>query len=249
MEFSTKSGTTLAYDDRGPSGGPVVVLVHGHPFNRTMWNPQAEAVERAGHRVIVPDLRGYGESTVVPGRTLFADFADDIAALLDHLGVERAVVAGLSMAPGGIVMMLLSPVSAWITGRFGGRVTLITGTTVIAIGYLTGALLMGSVWQIVLAATIIGAGTGIAYAAMPALIMGAVPISETGAANGLNALMRTVGTSTSAAVMTVVLTSMTFTVHDTVVPTRTAFVTTFLIGAGAAVAALVLAAFIPRRTR
>ncbi|MFF0288403.1 alpha/beta fold hydrolase [Streptomyces sp. NPDC005262] len=103
MEFSTKSGTTIAYDDRGPSDGPAVVLVHGHPFDRTMWNPQAEAVERAGHRVIVPDLRGYGESTVVPGRTLLADFADDIAALLDHLGVERAVVAGLSM--GGQIVM------------------------------------------------------------------------------------------------------------------------------------------------
>ncbi|MFB7220564.1 alpha/beta fold hydrolase [Streptomyces sp. NPDC056227] len=103
MEFRTKSGTTLVYDDRGPSGGLPVVLIHGHPFDRTMWAPQAEALERAGYRVIASDLRGYGESAVVPGRTLLADFADDMAALLDHLGVERAVVGGLSM--GGQIAM------------------------------------------------------------------------------------------------------------------------------------------------
>ncbi|MFB6782323.1 hypothetical protein ACFCX0_34275 [Streptomyces sp. NPDC056352] len=51
MEFRTKSGTTLVYDDRGPSGGLPVVLIHGHPFDRTMWAPQAEALERAGYRV------------------------------------------------------------------------------------------------------------------------------------------------------------------------------------------------------
>ncbi|MEE1795463.1 alpha/beta hydrolase [Streptomyces sp. BE308] len=103
MEFVTGQGTSLAYDDRGPSDGLPVVLVHGHPFNRTMWNPQAEALVRAGHRVIAADLRGYGDSEVVPGRTLLADFADDTAELLDHVGVGRAVVGGLSM--GGQIAM------------------------------------------------------------------------------------------------------------------------------------------------
>ncbi|MEE1739045.1 alpha/beta fold hydrolase [Streptomyces sp. BE147] len=103
MDFVTGHGNTLAYDDRGPSDGLPVVLVHGHPFNRTMWNPQAEALVRAGYRVIAADLRGYGDSAVVPGRTLLADFAGDTAELLDHLGVGRAVVGGLSM--GGQIAM------------------------------------------------------------------------------------------------------------------------------------------------
>ncbi|MFC4604962.1 MFS transporter [Rhodococcus kronopolitis] len=228
-------------------GGVVILLAWG-AFELRTAEPLVDLRVTGSRPVLLTNL-----ASVLTGFAMYATALTVPQLLMSPTwtgyGIGQSmVVAGLSMAPGGIVMMLLSPVSAWITGRFGGRVTLITGTTVIAIGYLTGALLMGSVWQIVLAATIIGAGTGIAYAAMPALIMGSVPISETGAANGLNALMRTVGTSTSAAVMTVVLTSMTFTVHGTVVPTRTAFVTTFLIGAGAAVAALVLAAFIPRRT-
>ncbi|MFD0022213.1 alpha/beta fold hydrolase [Streptomyces sp. NPDC058382] len=102
--FTARDGTVLVYDDLGPAGDPPpVVLVHGHPFNRTMWRSQTAALVAAGRRVIVSDLRGYGDSDVVPGRTLLADFADDIAALLDHLGIERAVVGGVSM--GGQIAM------------------------------------------------------------------------------------------------------------------------------------------------
>ncbi|MFE3291348.1 MFS transporter [Rhodococcus sp. NPDC059234] len=162
---------------------------------------------------------------------------------------QSMVVAGLCMAPAGIVMMLLSPVSARITGRYGPRITLMVGTVVIATGYLIGAVAMSAIWQIALASTVIGAGIGISYAAMPALIMGAVPLHETGAANGLNSLMRSMGTSFSAAVMTVVLTNMTKPLGPVDVPTHAAFVTTFLIGAGAALLALLVASFIPRRVQ
>ncbi|MET0134281.1 MAG: alpha/beta fold hydrolase [Kibdelosporangium sp.] len=90
----------IAYDDSGT--GQAVVLVHGHPFDRTMWRPQAELFSRT-HRVITPDLRGYGESPVVPGKTTLDVFAQDIAGLLDRLGVGRIVLGGLSM--GGQIVM------------------------------------------------------------------------------------------------------------------------------------------------
>jgi pimeloyl-ACP methyl ester carboxylesterase len=99
----TLRGATLHYDDLGPSSGLPVLLVHGHPFDRTLWAPQAVALAEAGHRAITPDLRGYGRSSVTPGKVLLADFADDLAALLDHLGIERAVVGGVSM--GGQISM------------------------------------------------------------------------------------------------------------------------------------------------
>ncbi|MCP2166841.1 alpha/beta fold hydrolase [Goodfellowiella coeruleoviolacea] len=85
----------VGYDDRG--AGPALVLIHGHPFDRTMWRPQVEHFSQAGWRVIAPDLRGYGETTVVPGTTPLATFAADIAALLDQLGVAEVVLSGLSM--------------------------------------------------------------------------------------------------------------------------------------------------------
>ncbi len=92
---------TIGYDDEG-SGEPLV-LVHGHPFDRSMWRPQIERFSRSGWRVIAPDLRGYGESTVVPGKTRLETFARDIGQLLDHLGVEAIVLGGLSM--GGQIAM------------------------------------------------------------------------------------------------------------------------------------------------
>ncbi|MFF5439940.1 alpha/beta fold hydrolase [Streptomyces achromogenes] len=94
----------LAYTDKGPenSGRVPLVLVHGHPFDRTMWDPQL-AEFSAGRRVIAPDLRGYGASPVTPGTVPLSRHAEDIAELLDHLAVDSFALAGLSM--GGQIVM------------------------------------------------------------------------------------------------------------------------------------------------
>ncbi|NKE58667.1 alpha/beta hydrolase [Lentzea sp. PSKA42] len=101
MSTANVNGITIGYDDEGT--GDALVLVHGHPFDRSMWRPQVEHFSAAGWRVIAADLRGYGESTVVPGITPLPVFASDIAALLTHLGVEKFVLGGLSM--GGQIVM------------------------------------------------------------------------------------------------------------------------------------------------
>ncbi|MFF2088190.1 MFS transporter [Nocardia sp. NPDC058176] len=157
------------------------------------------------------------------------------------------VVAGLAMAPTGLVMMLLSPVSARLSAKKGPKLTLGLGSAVIGLGYLCAVVMMDSVWQIMLASVIVAGGVGLAYAAMPALIMGAVPITETGAANGLNSLMRSIGTSTSAAVMGVVLAHMTMQVGAYTLPSRAGFHTAFFIAMAGAVVAIVLTACIPVR--
>ncbi|MGW6014521.1 alpha/beta fold hydrolase [Streptomyces sp. NPDC055210] len=94
----------LAYEDKGPHAATALplVLIHGHPFDRTMWAPQVAAFARE-RRVIVPDLRGYGASPVVPGITPLSVFAEDVAALLDELRVPEFVLGGLSM--GGQIVM------------------------------------------------------------------------------------------------------------------------------------------------
>lgn len=108
----TASG--LAYDDTGQ--GPVVVLVHGHPFNRSMWAPQQDAL--AGRfRVIAPDLRGYGQSPVTAGTVTMRQLADDVSHLLQRQGVDTAALVGLSM--GGLVVMELAaadPQRWWALG-------------------------------------------------------------------------------------------------------------------------------------
>jgi len=94
----------LAYEDKGAHASTALplVLIHGHPFDRTMWAPQVAAFS-PDRRVIVPDLRGYGASPVVPGITPLSVFAEDIAALLDDLRVPEFVLGGLSM--GGQIAM------------------------------------------------------------------------------------------------------------------------------------------------
>src|SRR6266705_5308989 len=104
----------LAHDDVGD--GPVVVLIHGHPFNRGMWAPQLAAL-RGRFRVIAPDLRGYGDSPVTPGMVPMAQLAADVSHLLDGKGIATAAVAGLSM--GGLVVMELAaaqPERGWAYG-------------------------------------------------------------------------------------------------------------------------------------
>lgn len=103
MPIAHVNDIDIAYDDVGE--GEVVVLVHGHPFDRTMWSPQVDAIVGSGRRVITPDCRGYGHSQVVAGVTTLSEFAADVLALLDVLAVGRATFVGLSMG-GQIVMEL-----------------------------------------------------------------------------------------------------------------------------------------------
>ena len=114
-------------------------------------------------------------------------------------------------------------------------------------GYLVALLLMGSAWQLMVAACIAAAGVGIGYAAMPTLILDAVPPTEAASAVGVNALMRSVGTTLAAAVMATVLTSSTKVFGGVGFPTESAFRWCFALGALAAFAGVVIAAFVPAR--
>lgn len=156
-------------------------------------------------------------------------------------------VVGLVLAPSGLVMMAMAPVSARITRTSGPRTTLITGTLVVAAGYALNLLLLSEIWQLVLISSVVGAGIGLAYGAMPSLIMSAVPVSETAAANSLNTLMRSIGTSVSSAVAGVVLSRLTVPFGPTEVPSPAAFRVIIGIGAATALAAAAVACLIPRR--
>lgn len=93
--------TEIAFDDIG-SGLPIVFL-HAFPLNRTMWEPQIGALV-AEARCIPIDFRGFGDSGASPPHTMDR-YADDVAAVLDSLQIEQAVVTGLSM--GGYVAFAL----------------------------------------------------------------------------------------------------------------------------------------------
>ena len=94
------NGITIAYNDCG-SGLPLVFL-HAFPLNRTMWRPQEEALADK-FRIVTIDLRGHGESDAPLWHYTLDQAADDVCALLDHLAIRKAVLAGLSM--GGYIAL------------------------------------------------------------------------------------------------------------------------------------------------
>ncbi|MGW0142306.1 MFS transporter [Streptomyces calvus] len=158
---------------------------------------------------------------------------------------QSMVVAGLCVAPLGLTMMFTAPVYARLSARYGPKSTLILGLLVIAAGYGGGLGLMDAAWQTVVTSVVLGAGIGLAYSSLPALIIGAVPASETGAANGLNTLMRSIGTSVSSAVIGMVLANTADTVGGVAVPTLHGFRLSFLIATAAVAVGLALALFLP----
>ncbi|MEW2397097.1 MFS transporter [Streptomyces sp. NPDC046862] len=160
---------------------------------------------------------------------------------------QSMVVAGLLVAPLGLTMMFTAPVYARLSAKYGPKVTLILGMLIIAIGYGAGLGLMSAAWQSLVISVLLGAGIGLAYSSLPALIIGAVPASETGAANGLNTLMRSIGTSVSSAVIGMVLANTANNVNGVAIPTMHGFRVSFLIATAAVALGLVLALFLPGR--
>jgi len=94
------NGIEIAYIRKG-SGKPLV-LVHGYPLDHTIWNEILPLLE-SDFDVILPDLRGFGQSTTVESQYTIADMAEDVAGLLDQLGIEKSAIVGHSM--GGYVSL------------------------------------------------------------------------------------------------------------------------------------------------
>jgi 3-oxoadipate enol-lactonase len=110
---ATINGTSIAYDDVG--AGPAIVLIHGFPFDRRMWHLQVPCLVEAGYRVILPDLRGFGESQVPEASWSLATQAADLVELLNYLGIGRAVFCGASMG-GSVLFHLLDRYPTKVAG-------------------------------------------------------------------------------------------------------------------------------------
>ena len=90
------NGIELAVAEHGPAGGPVVVLLHGFPELGFSWRHQVDPLAAAGYRVLVPDMRGFGDSDAPDDAEHYAAdvLAADVLGLLDHVGAQRGTVIG-----------------------------------------------------------------------------------------------------------------------------------------------------------
>ncbi|WNO71784.1 MULTISPECIES: MFS transporter [unclassified Streptomyces] len=238
------SATTL-----GLFAATVVVLLAWGRWELRITDPLVDLRVTARPQVLMTNVASvlvgfamYAQSLVVPQLLQLPEATG--------YGLGQSMLAmGLWMAPAGLMMMVMSPLGAKLSAAKGPKVTLAVGSLVIAAGYglcvpMTGS---GSTWGLLAVTIVCNTGVGFAYGAMPALIMGAVPQSETASANSFNTLMRSIGSSVSAAVIGVVLAQMTTDFGGYALPSESGFRLAVIIGCCVGLAAAVVAALIPVR--
>ncbi|MEI3845717.1 MULTISPECIES: MFS transporter [unclassified Microbacterium] len=225
-------------------GGLLVLLVWGW-YELRIAEPLLDLRVAARRPVLLTNI-----TSIAFGFSLFASNVVypqmlELPATVGGFGLSL-VAASLVVMPAGLVMMVLSPFSGRLARTMGPKLLLVLGAIALVLTYGFTLLFASEVWQILVANIGIGFGIGFGYAAMPMLIMRSVPQSETGASNGLNALFRSLGTSTAAAVVGAVLATYVVDLDGVAVPGPAAFQVSFLLGGAAAVVALLVALFIPR---
>ncbi|MEV0381419.1 MFS transporter [Nonomuraea sp. NPDC050643] len=241
-DWGWASGTTL-----GLLAAAVVVLLAWGWWELRTRDPLVDLRVTARPQVLLTNI-----ASIVVGFSMYAQalIVMQILQLPEATGYglgQSMLAAGLWMAPSGLMMMIISPVSARLSAARGPKVTLIVGSLIMALGYGSSMALLGSTWGLLIVTCICNIGVGFAYGSMPALIMGAVPRSETAAANSFNTLMRSIGTTVSAAVVGVVLSQLTIEFAGRALPSEAGFRTGMLIGCGAALVAAAVTMALPSR--
>ncbi|MEU1515138.1 MFS transporter [Streptomyces sp. NPDC005811] len=236
------SGTTL-----GLFAGALAIFLLWGFFELRTDEPLVDLRTTARPQVLFTNL-----TALAFGFSLFAIqlIVPQILQLPEQTGYglgKSLLTVGLVLAPQGLIVMLAAPMSSKISEAKGPKVTLMLGAVIVAGGYALNLVLMSEIWHLILVSCIIGAGIGFAYGALPMLIMSAVPVSETAAANAFNTLVRSIGSSVASATCGVIVAQMTINLGGHALPSENAFKVIMGIACGAALVALLLASFLPGR--
>lgn len=241
-EWGWSSPTTLAL-----FVGAAVALVAWAWWERRVTDPLIDFATAARRPVLLTNT-----ASVVVGFAMYAQIL--VVPQLLQLPVSTGhglghsmISAGLWMVPAGAAMMIASPVGAKLSAARGPKFSLVLGTVLIGLGYVACLVWLGSTAGLVFGTVVTNAGVGFAYGAMPALIMGSVSPGETGAANGFNTLMRSIGSSMAGAVVGVIFTRLSTSVGGVDIPLRSAFVLVAVTGVVSSVVALLVSGVIPVR--
>lgn len=225
-------------------GGVVVLLAWG-VFELRVQNPLVDLRVSARPAVLLTNL-----SSIAMGFALFSSsivFPQLLELPTQTGGLGLTLLqASFILMPSGLAMLAMSPIAGRLGRTIGAKPLLVGGATIIALSYVGTVLVDLQVWHVLVFNILIGVGIGLGYAAMPTLIMQAVPATETGAANGLNTLMRALGTSVAAAVIAAILADSAVPFGEALVPSGAGFQLAFVFGLVAAVACALIAVFIPR---
>lgn len=244
----SKGGSWGWTDERTLIAAAVAVIAFAvwFPFELRVNQPMVDLRTSARRPVLLTNLAALLVGIAMYGNLLVSTQQLEMSTGTGYGHGLSVFEAGLYMVPAGLTMVVFAPLAGRLIGRIGAKYTLVIGCGVMVVAYLARVFVAGSIPMIVLGAMFVTSGTAIAYATMPILIMGSVPITETASANGINALLRSVGTSISSAVIAALMTVVTMTVGGQVFPSLAAFRTVYSIAAVVALVAAVVALFLPR---
>lgn len=164
-----------------------------------------------------------------------------------HGFAQTAQVAGLATLPTAVAMLAIAPIASAVSRRYGPRMVLILGTVITLLTYALRGVATPNAAMVIVWATVASVGIALGYAALPMLIFTHVEPHETAEANGLNALLRAVGTAVASAFVGAIGAAFAVTAGGRVEPSWQAITGIFLAGAIVSVITLVIAAGIPRR--
>jgi EmrB/QacA subfamily drug resistance transporter len=222
----------------------LVVLALWVVLERRTAEPLADIATLARRPVLMTNL-----ATLLIGFGMFGSFvlvpqlAEAPTSTGYGFGVD-ATRAGLLMLPGSISMLFLGPLSGVIGARLGNKVPLVIGSLLTAAGVVLLGLAHGTQLEVLAFALVLSSGIGLAFAAMPNLIIEAVPPEQTGEATGFNSVVRAIGTSLGTQVTATVLAGSV--AAGASFPADSGFRDAFLVSAVVALAAAGVAALIPR---
>jgi MFS family permease len=221
-----------------------VILIGWVALQRRTPEPLADVQTLATPPVLMTNI-----ATVLVGFGMFGSYVliPQLAEASSSTGYGfglSATSAGLLMLPGALVMLFIGPVSGVLGARLGNKVPLAVGGLVTGTGLVLMGIFHGSEAEILVFNLITSVGIGLAYAAMPNLIVDAVPPHRTGEATGFNAVVRSVGSSLGAQVTAAILAGSVL--ASTNLPGDTGYTTAFLVSGGVALLAALAAAAIPR---
>jgi len=214
----------------------VAILVGWVALQRRTPEPMADIETLRRPSVLVTNV-----ATVLVGFGMFGTYIliPQLAEAPESTGYGfglSATAAGVLMLPSALAMLFVGPVSGILGARMGNKVPLALGAIITALGLFLMGFMHGSELEILVFNTIASIGIGLAYAAMPNLIVDAVPPERTGEATGFNAVVRSVGSSLGSQVTAAILAGSVL--GATQLPSDDGYTAAFLVsGAGALVAA------------
>lgn len=223
------------------------LLVGWWQWERRARQPLVSTAMLARRPILLTNLAtifvGMGLYFAFLGLTLFVQIPRETAGYGFSATVLEASVVYL--LPGAVTGFLVAMASGRFIDRFGARPVLIVAAVAGVAGFLFVAFAHSQAWQVIVASILANAYISLGYGALPALVVSEVDAGETGVATGMNAIARTIGSSTAAAVVAMLLAR---TMAGSDVPVQSSYVAIFLGGALTAGLALILIAFTgPRR--